>query len=345
MLRFDDPQYLWLLCIIPILLLVRVWAYTVRRKNLRRLGDPALIAQLAPGVSAMRRNVKFALVIVAIAFIIIAVARPQMGSKISKEQRKGIEAVICLDISRSMLAEDVVPSRLDKSKMLVESLIDNFTSDKVGLVVFAGDAFIQLPITNDYVSAKMFLQNATPALIHTQGTDIGRAVNLAMHSFTQDEKVGKAVIVITDGEDHEAGALEAAKAAQNKGVNVFILGVGTTKGAPIPDGNGGYLKDNTGNTVITALNEQMCQAVAKMGQGTYIHVDNTSQAQEQLNAALGRLQRGNSESVVYSAYDEQFQAFALIALLLLALDAIMGEAGSKVMEKLMHIKSKITTAQ
>lgn len=326
MLRFEDPIYLWLLLLLPVLILVRLQGWRRYQKKLRRLGDPDLIRQLMPDVSRVRPTVKFGLLLTALGVLIMMLARPQMGTKISHEKRNGIETIICLDISNSMLAEDVAPSRLDKSKMLVENLVDHFTNDKVGLIVFAGDAFVQLPITSDYVSAKMFLQNATPSLIATQGTDLGKAINLAMHSFTPQEKVGRAIIVITDGEDHEGGALEAAKEARKKGINVFILGVGDPKGAPIPTGDGGYMKDEAGQTVMSALNEQMCNEVAKAGEGTYIHVDNTADAQRQLDDALTKLQKGETSSVIYSEYDEQFQAFGIIAILLLSVEAILLEA-------------------
>ena len=326
MFRFEDPQYLWLLVVVPVLYAVRFVSDRFRRRRIRRFGDPALVAQLMPGVSVRRSVVKFVLLTTAIALVCVMLARPQMGSKISNEKRSGIETIICLDISNSMLAEDVVPSRLDKSKMLVENLVDHFNNDKIGLVVFAGEAFVQLPITSDYVAAKMFLQNITPSLISTQGTDIARAINLATASFTQQKNVGRAVILITDGEDHEGGAVEAAAAAKKKGINVFILGVGSVKGTPIPVGNGDYMKDNTGNTVMSALNEQMCQQVARAGSGTYIHVDNTNDAQEKLNDELAKLQKGETESVVYSEYDEQFQAVALIVLLLLVVEVCVLEA-------------------
>lgn len=326
MFRFEDPQYFWLLIVVPVLYAVRFVSDRLRRRRIRRFGDPELVARLMPDVSVRRSSLKFVLLSVAVALVCVMLARPQMGSKISNEKRSGIETIICLDISNSMLAEDVVPSRLDKSKMLVENLVDHFNNDKIGLVVFAGDAFVQLPITSDYVSAKMFLQNITPSLISTQGTDIARAINLATASFTQQKNVGRAVILITDGEDHEGGAVEAAAAAKKKGINVFILGVGSSKGAPIPVGNGDYLKDNTGNTVMSALNEQMCQEVARAGSGTYIHVDNTNDAQEKLNDELAKLQKGETESVVYSEYDEQFQAVALIVLLLLVIEVCVLEA-------------------
>ena len=325
MLRFEDPAFLWLLWVIPALVLVRLIGWRRRRAKLRKLGDPELLKQLMPHISKYRPTVKFVLMLAALALLIVMVARPQMGSKISNEKRNGIETMICLDISNSMLAEDVAPSRLDKSKMLIENLVDNFSNDKIGLIVFAGDAFVQLPITSDYVSAKMFLQNITPGLIQTQGTNIGQAISLATKSFTQQDHVGRAIIVITDGENHEPGAEDAVKAAKNKGINVFILGIGSTKGAPIPMGDGSYLKDRTGNTVMTALNEQMCRQLAQAGSGQYIHVDNTSDAEQALNDDLSKLQKGETDTVIYSEYDEQFQAVGILVILLLILDICMLE--------------------
>ena len=248
-------------------------------------------------------------------------ARPQMGTKISHEKRVGIETIIAMDISNSMRAEDIVPSRLDRSKMMVENLVDHFTNDKIGLIVFAGDAFVQLPITSDYVSAKMFLSSIDPSMIASQGTDIARAIEMASHSFTQEEGIGKAIVVITDGEDHEGGAVEAAEAAKKNGMRVYVLGVGSTQGAPIPvPGTGNYMQDNTGNTVMSALNEDMCKQVAQAGGGAYIHVENNSAAQEQLDNELDKLAKKETSTAVYSEFDEQFQAFGVLALLLLILE-------------------------
>lgn len=294
---------------------------------------------MTANVSTIRPEIKFALLLTALVLLILMLARPQMGTKISNEKRRGIEAIIALDISNSMLAEDVAPSRLDKSKLLVENLVDHFTNDKIGLVVFAGDAFVQLPITSDYVSAKMFLQNATPSLIETQGTDIAKAINLSMKSFTQDTKAGKAIIVITDGEDHEGGALEAAKEAYKKGIRVFILGVGSTKGAPIPVA-GGYMNDASGKTVMTALNEDMCKQVASAGRGIYIHVDNTSEAEEVLDNEISKMQKGDITSVLYSEYDEQFQAFGILALIALVIELIILERKNSVTSRMNLFKRK-----
>ena len=325
MLRFEDPSYLWLLWLIPVLVLVRLVGWRRRKAKLKRLGDPELLKQLMPNISKYRPTVKFVLMLAALALLIVMVARPQMGSKISHDKRHGIETIICFDISNSMLAQDVAPSRLDKSKMLIENLVDNFNNDKIGLIVFAGDAYVQLPITSDYVSAKMFLQNINPSLIQTQGTNIGEAIALASKSFSQQENVGRAIIVITDGENHEEGAQEAAAAANKQGVNVFILGIGNPQGAPIPMGDGSYLKDHSGNTVMTALNEQMCRELAQAGKGEYIHVDNTSDAERKLNDDITKLQKGDVTSVVYSAYDEQFQAVGILVILLLIIEICINE--------------------
>lgn len=338
MFRFENPAFLYLLIIIPVIIVIRLLEMRKRKLKLKKFGDLSLLKQLMPDVSSSRKSLKFWLMVAALALLIVMLARPQMGTKISQEKRKGIEVIISLDISNSMRAEDVVPSRLDKSKMLVENMVDNFTNDKVGLVVFAGDAFIQLPITSDYVSAKMFLQNTDPSLIATQGTDLAGAIELSSKSFTQQDKVGRAILIITDGEDHEGGAIEAAEKARKNGIRVFVLGVGSTKGSPVPDGNGGYMKDNSGQEVISALNEKMCKQVAQAGGGAYIHVDNTSLAQRQLNDELTKLQKGDISSVVYSEYDEQFQAVGILVLILLIIEMLILERKNPFFKKIKLFK-------
>ena len=321
MFRFEDPIYLWLLVLIPILALIRFISYRNQKKRLRKFGEPALLKGLMPDVSRFRPSVKFWILQGALALLVLMLARPQMGTKISQEKRVGIETIICMDISNSMLAEDIVPSRLDRSKMMIENLVDHFSNDKIGLIVFAGDAFVQLPITSDYVSAKMFLSSIDPSMIATQGTDIGRAIDMATHSFTPEEGIGRAIIVITDGENHEGGAVEAASAAKDAGMRVYVLGVGSSKGSPIPiPGTDDYMKDNTGNTVMSALNEQMCKELAQAGGGAYIHVENNSAAQDQLDNELDKLSKKETTATLYSEFDEQFQAFGLLALLLLVLE-------------------------
>ncbi len=341
MFRFEDPIYLWLLVLIPVFALVRFITFRNQKKKLRMFGDPRLLKDLMPDVSRFRPMVKFWLLQAALALLIVMLARPQMGTKISQEKRTGIETIIALDISNSMRAEDIVPSRLDRSKMMVENLVDHFTNDKIGLIVFAGDAFVQLPITSDYVSAKMFLSSIDPSMMATQGTDIAAAIDMAMNSFTQEEGIGKAIIVITDGENHEGGALEAAEAARKKGMRVYVLGVGSTQGAPIPiPGTGDYMKDNGGNTVMSALNEDMCRQLAQAGGGAYIHVENNSAAQQQLDNELDKLSKKETSTTVYSDFDEQFQAFGILALLLLILEICIFDRRNPLLKNISLFKSR-----
>ena len=319
MYRFENPEYLWLLLVVLLLGVIRFVTYYNQKKRLRKFGDPELLHQLMPDVSRWRPLVKFLLLELALVMLIIMVARPQQANGVSQDKRQGIEAIIALDVSNSMLARDVSPNRLDRAKMMVENLIEDFTDSKVGLIVFAGDAFVQLPITSDYVSAKMFLSSIDPSMIANQGTDIAAAINMASHSFTQQEHVGKAIIVITDGEDHEGGAMEAAKDAHEKGLNIYMLGIGSTKGEPIPDPQtGNFMTDNQGNMVMSRLNEQMCREIAQAGGGAYIHVDNSSSAQRLLDEELDKLEKG--ETIIYSDYEELFQYAGLMALILLILE-------------------------
>ena len=323
-MKFANPEYLYLLIFVPILLGIFIYAGYRRKSNLRLYGDANLIKELMPDVSVIRQTLKFWLSLVAFALIVVALARPQFGSKKETITRQGIETVIALDISNSMLAEDIAPNRLEKAKKIISRLIDKFENDKVGLIVFAGDAFVQLPITNDFISAKMFLETINPSLISRQGTDIGAAINLAMKSFTPNEEVGKAIIVITDGENHEGAAEEAAKAAAEKGMNVYLLGVGSLEGAPIPiEGTKDYRRDKEGNVVVTKLNELMAQEIAKAGKGAYIRVDNTNNAQRLLESELDKLAKTDLSTEVYTEYNEQFEFIAFIALLLLAIEAII----------------------
>jgi batB protein len=330
MFRFDNPTYLWLLLLIPLLAMIYLYSLRQSKRRLKRFGSLKLMHQLSPMASPRRKLVKFVLAELILTLLILIVARPQIGNKIANNtSREGIEVIMALDISNSMLATDVVPSRLDKSKLMVEGLMNKFTKNKLGLIVFAGDAFVQLPITSDYVSAKMFLDNINPSLIGTQGTDIGKAINLAMHSFTPNTQTGKAIVVITDGEDNEGGAEAMAKQAQEKGIKVFILGIGSTQGATIPMPNGEDLRDANGNIVKTHLNEEMCKKIADAGHGVYIHVDNSSVADALLEKELGKLQKGEINNVVYSDYDEQFQAFALLVVLSLIIDVFILERKRK----------------
>lgn len=343
MFRFEDPTYLYFLAVIPVIALLRLILESNRKHKLRKLGEPDLLRQLMPEVSKWRPGIKFWLLETVLALIITMAARPQLGTKISNEKRVGIETIIAMDISNSMRANDVEPSRIDRSKMMIENMVDHFTNDKIGLIVFAGDAFVQLPITSDYVSAKMFLGNIDPSMIASQGTDIATAINMATHSFTQEKGIGKAIIVITDGEDHEGGALEAAKEARKKGFRVFVLGVGSPGGAPIPvPETNDYMRDNAGNTVMSALNEEMCRQIAEAGGGAYIHVGNNSNAQSQLENELSKLSKKETSSTIYSDYDDQFQAFAIIVLILLIMEICILECKNPLLQRFRLFGSRKT---
>lgn len=326
MLRFASPEYLYLLAIIPLLIVLK-WFMDYRQKQkLRKYGDIRLLEQLMPDYSKLRHRVKFVLMLLVLLLLIFMLARPQAGTTVDTQKREGIEVIICLDVSNSMLAEDIQPSRMDKSKMLVSKLVDSFENDKVGLIVFAGEAFTQLPITSDFVSAKMFLDQINPSLIQTQGTDIEAAIRLAENSFTQQEKVGKAIIIITDGENHEGGANEAAQAAVKKGMRVYVMGVGTEEGAPFrPMGVQEYKRDENGEIVVTRLNTQMCKEIAQAGSGAYIHVDNSNSAQDMLQKELDKLAKAEMNVTNYSEYDEQYWVFGCLALLLMIVEVLVME--------------------
>ena len=330
MFRFESPQYLYLLLVLLALTAIHYYIIYRKKQQVKRFGDPELTRQLFMGVSRWRPEVKFWLAMAALASFIVALARPQFGTRLDTRERMGIEAIIALDVSNSMLAEDVKPNRLEKAKMMVSNMVNGMRDDKIGLVVFAGQAFVQLPITSDYVSAKMFLETISPAMISVQGTDVAEAINLSMRSFTQQEDVSRAIFVITDGEDNEARGVEAAKQAAEQGVRVYVLGIGNPGGAPIPiPGSGHYIIDDEGNTVISKLSEEMCREIATAGGGSYIYVDNSSSAQKKLSEQLDRLSKAKIESQIYSEYDEQFQGFILIGLLFLLIDVLLLERESK----------------
>ena len=322
MFRFADIEMLWWLLTIPVFVVAYVLITRHKRRQLSEFGDPELMAQLMPDASKSRPIVKFALLMGALSLLIIAAARPQYGQQEKTVKRQGIEVMVALDISNSMLAEDVAPNRLDRAKQMLSKMIDNMVDDKVGLVVFAGEAFTQLPITCDYVSAKMFLNTISPKLIPTQGTAIGAALQTAIRSFgSQESDAGRAIILITDGENHEDDAIAAAKQAQELGIQVFVIGIGKPEGSPIPvSGTNDYIKDRSGQVVVSRLNEEMCQEIAQAGKGAYVRCDNTNTAMRALQQELDRIATTDLETTVYADYNEQYQSFVLIALLILVID-------------------------
>lgn len=333
MLKFADPIYLYLLLTIPSLIALRLFSNIRCHKRIKAFGDEEIVMTLVDRYSKRRPLLKFVLLLMAIAAIAVMLARPQSGVIESKDSTKGIEVVFMMDVSNSMLAQDVQPNRLERSKLLVSTLIDRMKNDKIALGVFAGEAYPQLPITNDYVSAKMFLDNISTGMVTLQGTSVASAIKLADKSFTDKKDIGKAIIIITDGEDHEQGAVDAAKKVAKEGKRVFVLGVGSQEGATIPMPGGSDLKDASGQTVVTKLNVDMCKEVAEAGHGMYLHVDNTNNAGEELKKQLDTLEQADTVGN-YTEYDEQFRAFALIALFLIVLEMFIKDVKSPLVKRL-----------
>lgn len=336
MFRFANIEMLWMLVSIPVFIGAYIWYTHRKRRQLAAFGDPELVKELMPNASRIRPSLKFSLLMVALALLIFAAARPQYGQREQTVKRQGIEAVIALDISNSMMAEDVAPCRLDRAKQILSKMIDDMVDDKIGLVVFAGEAYTQLPITCDYVSAKMFLNNITPDLIKTQGTAIGAALNTAIQSFGGEETdASRVIILITDGENHEDDAVAVATRAKEQGIKVLVVGIGKPEGAPIPiPGTNNFRKDRQGNVVVSRLNEDMCREIAKAGNGIYVRCDNTNTAMRALQKEIDTLATTEIETKVYTDYNEQYQSFVLVAMLLLVIDFFIFNRKNKSLTRL-----------
>lgn len=323
MLEFCNPKYLYFLLFVPLCIIVYVVGIWLQRRNMKALGERKMLLALMPGHSTFRNHLKFGILILALSALVLALARPQLGLRQQTETANGIEAVVMVDVSNSMMARDIQPTRLDRAKLLVATLVEKMKNDKIALGVFAGEAYPQLPITSDYASAKIFIDALSTSMVTMQGTNLAAAIDLGCKSFTAKKDVGKALIIITDGEDHEEGAEEAAKAAAKAGVNVYVIGVGTTQGAEIPTSEG-VMTDENGQPVHTALNEDMCRKVAQAGKGIYLHLDQSTSAQDELQGQIRQLKQSSS-SMTYTARDEQFQIFAIIALVLLIIEVCIAE--------------------
>ena len=326
-MSFAYPSLLFLLLLIPAIFGMWYWARVARRKKLRRYGRLSNLEQLMPEASKYKPAIKITLRLLALAALIVAVARPRAGEKEEIESTRGIEVMICFDVSNSMNASSTDDingiARIERAKYLLGNLIDKLSNDKVGLIVFAGEAYTQLPITTDFVSARMYLDEISTSMVPTQGTAIGTAINMAINSFTPAEDVNKAIIVITDGENHEGDALEMAQYAKSLGIEVDVIGVGSIKGAPIPIGrNGEFLKDETGAPVTTYLNEKMAREIASAGNGIYIN-GSSQKALGTLVSQLDKIKKSGLQHISYKASAEQFPLFIWIALILLVIDAIV----------------------
>lgn len=319
MFRFAHAEYLYLLLLIPLLILFFVGCNYRRRKQLEAFGVAELLYELMPDVSKARAYVKFWLLLCAIFALIFVIAGPQFGSKLEVVKKQGVELMIALDVSNSMLAQDLTPNRMDKAKQMLSKMIDALRNDKVGLLVFAGDAFTQMPITNDVTSAKVFLSSINPGMVSVQGTAIGSAIQLGIRSFGPKTDAGRAIILLTDGENHEDDPVAAAAQAFEQGIKVHVVGIGSPQGTPIPEANGtqAYLKDREGNVVVSRLDEATCQKIAEAGGGIYVRADNSNAALRVLTKEIDKMSKAEVESKVYSEYDEQFQTITWIVLILL----------------------------
>ena len=339
MFRFAYPEYLYLLILIPVLVIIFRVSLIITRKRMKRFGNPEILSQLMPDISYNRPVVKYMIYIFAFTLLIFAVARPQNGTKLQQVKRKGIEIMIALDVSNSMIAEDIQPNRLEKAKKAISKLVERLVNDRVGLIVFAGQAYTQIPITNDYASAKMFLSTVSPGIVPVQGTAIGAAIKLAMNSFTQQEDMNRAVIIITDGENHEDDPVAMARQAAEKGINVYTIGVGLPKGSPIPipssSGQKSFLKDQDGKVVISKLNERMLEEIAAEGNGKYIRANNIRLGLNSLFDDINKIEKKEIEARIYSEYEEMFQYPIAFALFLLFIEFLILDRKNR---RLKHIR-------
>ena len=328
MINFAEAQYLLLLLLIPFFFLLHALVLRFRRKRIMKFGDPSLVSQLMPSYSRGKAWVRLVLFSIGFFFFVIGLSRPQIGAKLKEHETRGAEIMIVLDVSNSMLAEDYSPNRLERAKLAISRLVDKLRDDRIGLIVFAGNSFVQLPITTDYVSAKMFLNSISTESVPVQGTAIGEAINTAMRSFSAQSEKSRAIVVITDGENHEDDPVAAAKQAAGLGARVFAIGVGSPEGKPIPM-NGELLKDKNGEIVVTRLDEDVLKEVAAAGGGLYVRAGNSEFG---LNPVIDEIKRMDDEkysSVVFEEYDEQFMYFLGIALLFFVVEMLVGDRKSK----------------
>ena len=317
MFRFANPQYLWFLLAVPAMILLYALAARWRRKRLARFGNPETVAELMPDVSTGRNTFKFILFATAFAFAVLAAARPQLGSKLRETKSRGVEMMLVVDVSNSMLAEDFAPNRLERTKYAINKLFDELKQERVGLIVFAGEPKVQLPITSDFRMAKAFAKRISPDLVEEQGTAIGKALALATMSFSSESERSRAVILITDGENHEDDAIAAARRAAEQGVRIYTIGIGTPEGAPIQIG-GEFVKDDDGTMVVSKLNEEMLEEIARITDAAYIRSTNQSMGLDEIVDSIDRMEKSELEVLRFEEYNERFQYLLAVALLLLA---------------------------
>ena len=339
MFRFATPGYLYLLLLLPLLAGLYVYAVRSRRRALERFADEAVLPGLMPEASSVRLRLKFVLLCLGLGFIILALARPQFGSKLREVTRQGVEIMLAVDVSNSMLAQDFEPSRLERTKSAIDRLAEKLHEDRIGLIVFAGDAYVQLPITSDYVTARNFARNISPDMVSRQGTALGAAIELASGSFSSGSEGSRVIILISDGENHEDDAMAAAEAAARQGIKIYTIGIGTPEGAPIRIG-GDFIKDEEGKMVVSKLDEQTLEQIALTTGGGYIRATNRSLGLDEIVQKIGEVEKKQLTESIFEDFSEQYQYPLAVGLALLLLDFLVPERRSRLLDRLNIFRKK-----
>jgi len=347
MFKFENPEYFYALALIPLCVLIYIWYVFKTRRNLKKLGDSALVRQLVPDVSKAKKTGRFVLFTLGLSLVILGICNLQTGTKTQDVKREGADIMVCLDVSNSMMAQDLTPNRLERAKIALEKMIDKLQGDRLGIVVFAGEAYVQLPITTDYGAAKMFLESINPKIVPVQGTNIAAAINTSLESFGKDEGKNKAIVIITDGEQNEEDdAVAVAEEAAKKNITIHTIGVGSESGVPIPNMvNGvpaGYKKDKQGNTVVTKLDPKILQDIAAAANGVYVQATSADIGLDAIMDKIAEMDKKQMESKMYTDYEDQFQWFLGAALLLLIIEALISERVSRLWKKLNLFKDAKT---
>lgn len=323
------PQYLWLLSLVPVFFVVQAFMLKLRRRRIRRFGDETLVNSLMPSYARGKVWLRLSMFAIAFCFVVLAMSRPQRGVRLKEQQVKGAEVIIALDVSNSMLAEDYSPNRLERAKMAISRVTEKLKDDRIGLIVFAGDSYVQIPMTSDYISAKMFLNTISTGSVPVQGTAIGSAIDLGVRSFSEESDKSRAIIVITDGENHEDDPVSSAKRAADMGVRVFTIGVGSVEGKFIPLPDGGYITDDEGNNVVTRLDNKTLQKIADAGNGVFGHSSNIEFGLEPIIEEIQKMEDEVMTTVTYEEYEELYMYFLGVALLFLIIQMLVGDRRSK----------------
>lgn len=341
--RFAHPEYLYALAVVPLLIVLFIAMRVLKRRSWKKLGDRSLILQLAPSVSRGKPVIKLVIFCLAYALLVVGLANPQIGTKLEEVKREGVDVIIALDVSNSMKAQDIRPDRLERAKQAISRFIDKLENDRVGIIVFAGQAYVQLPITTDFNAAKLFLSTIDTDIIPTQGTAIGAAIDLAMESFVGEDNKHKALVIITDGENHEDDAIESARKASEQGIIIHTIGMGSPDGAPIPVFHNGvqvdFLKDQDGNTVITKLDQTVLEKISAEGKGIFVRASSGDDGLETIMKEISKMDKKAFGTKQFSNYEDRYQYFIGAGLLLLLFEFIISNRKSKWMGKLNTLMS------